>query len=181
MLQGLRARTLPAHARLLLEVAARSPALAASFLASCTWTVEPQPSVYWCAPAARIWLRRIRGNLQAAVRLPALLSVELVMSGQLRIQLELQRNEVLRKKKFDEVRCIPLRPSLPSPRWTGATLVGQLAAAVAPLQAVRLALVEAAEGGCPPPTFDGAAVRTALRCALPPPLSKVGGSPSPYA
>lgn len=54
MLQGLQARTVPAHAQVLAAVADRAPALAAAFLASCTWTAEPQPSLYWCPSVAAL-------------------------------------------------------------------------------------------------------------------------------
>lgn len=54
MLQGLQARTVPAHAQVLAAVADRAPALAAAFLASCTWTTEPQPSLYWCPSVAAL-------------------------------------------------------------------------------------------------------------------------------
>lgn len=49
MLQGLQARTVPAHAQLLVRVAEQAPTLVASFLGACPWPVEPQPSVHWCA------------------------------------------------------------------------------------------------------------------------------------
>lgn len=58
-------------------------------------------------------------------------------------------------------------------RWTGATLLGQLAVKVAAGQQERLELRAAAWCGRAPPAFDGAAVRGVLRCVLPPPLSKV--------
>lgn len=64
-------------------------------------------------------------------------------------------------------------------RWTGATLLGQLAARVAPQQVAQLGLPDAAAGGRGPPPLDGAAVRGMLRCVLPPPLSKVRGALKP--